>query len=111
VFRERTLRLREARALTIGQLLDVPEVARERFLQLMQALPDTAGITRRFIKPLCYNALMQLVITWPEPFKVAELFKISRAAVTVQCTCTRLYESQLFLIQLFWVFNACRCSY
>eukprot|EP00953_Heterococcus_sp_UTEX-ZZ885_P011433 6617-Heterococcus_DN1.PRE.1 len=42
VFRERTLRLREARALTIGQLLDVPEVARERFLQLMQALPDTA---------------------------------------------------------------------
>jgi hypothetical protein len=47
VFRERTLRLREARALSLGQLLDVPKVARERFLQLLQALPDTAGITKK----------------------------------------------------------------
>jgi hypothetical protein len=46
LFREGALRLREAKALTADCFDNVPAVARDQFLQLMQALPDTAGITR-----------------------------------------------------------------
>jgi hypothetical protein len=42
-------RLRAAKAMKRECLYDVPFDARERFLQLLQAVPHTAGITKRVV--------------------------------------------------------------
>jgi hypothetical protein len=58
-------RLRAARALTTtsDELQDVPEAARNRFFELMNALPDTAGMNEAsaLIALACHTFIMKLV--------------------------------------------------